>query len=151
MRPREVVIRPRLFYRVFTLGFGVVWCGIAVAVGYFALRDGAPLVMQSALAAMAGLGVAGFWRNLTLSVKTSERGIRVRNVFRTVEVPWVDIEDIRMVLEGAERRNAVRLVRRDGSTVPINVLSGDPESAAIRGRRQLAALAQLRNRHPGLR
>ncbi len=100
---------------------------------------------------VATFGGIVFWRNVAASVKTKEHSVRVRNVFRTIELPWIDIEDIRMVQVGGEARSAVRLILRNGRTVAMDVLDGDSESGSLRGRRQQAALEELRSRHPRLR
>jgi hypothetical protein len=88
-----------------------------------------------------------FWRIASTSVKTSQRGVRVRNVLHTFQVPWNSVDNIRIARRGVSWRRGLELVLSNGQTVSVDVLSGkDAQTGLIGGKRLDAALARLRDR-----
>jgi hypothetical protein len=146
----EVTIRPPLARNLFTISFGALWCSGLASVGTSFVRDGLWFIGLLPLSA-AGLGALMFWRIASASVKTSERGLHVRNVLHTVQVPWSSVDDIRIARRGVSWRRGLELVLNDGQTVSVDVLSGnDAQPGLIAGKRLDAAQAQLRDRHQRL-
>ena len=143
----EVTIRPPLARNLFTISFGGLWCSGLASVGTSFVRDGLWFIGLLPLSA-AGLGALMFWRIASASVKTSERGLRVRNMRHTVLVPWSSVDDIRIARRGVSWRRGLELVLNDGQTVSVDVLSGnDAQPGLIAGKRLDAAQAQLRDRY----
>jgi hypothetical protein len=112
------------------------------------VRDGLWFIGLLPLSA-AGLGALMFWRIVSASAKTSEGGLRVRNVLHTVQVPWSSVDDIRIARRGVSWRRGLEL--NDAQTVSVDVLSGnDAQPGLIAGKRLDAAQAQLRDRQQRL-
>lgn len=145
---REVVIRRTLASRIFATVFGAAWTAGLATVSVLMIRDGAPFPIRFVPIAMAATGGILFWRQVTSSVKTTEPGVRIRNLLRTITVPWGDIDDIRMV-PASGQATAARLFLRNGRSIAMDVLDGDREAGSVRGRRQLAAFQELRSRVTG--
>jgi hypothetical protein len=102
----EVTIRPPLARNLFTISFGALWCSGLASVGMSFLRDGLwPMALLPVSA--AGLGALMFWRIASTSVKTSQRGVRVRNVLHTFRVPWNSVDNIRIARRGVSWRRGL--------------------------------------------
>ncbi len=119
-------------------GFFVAWFGASTAT---TLAQSGDAYWQAQLAFMALLYVAMYWRGMMVSLRVTQDGLRVRNVWRTHHLPWEDIEGF------DEHRNRAGLFRirahlRDGTVVPLAVVTlvgSDPDTWGRRVHTHLVA------------
>ena len=72
-------------------------------------------------------------RGVLVMARCTESGIKVRNQWRTVKLPWAEIAGIEAVPRGADRRAARAagvVVRRDGRRIPLEA-TYLPQDAAV--------------------
>ena len=142
----EVTIRWPAGRILFVITFGALWCSGLASVGTSFVQDGLWFMGVLPLCASV-LGALVFWRIASASVRTSEHGVRVRNVLHTFHLPWTSVDDVRIARRGASWWRGLELVLSDGQAVRVDVLSGrDAYPGLIAGQRLDAALAQLRTR-----
>lgn len=132
--PDNVVIRPTLALRLFTLAFAIVWFGFLAAGLVRALRDGRAVVIAVPILMMVG-GVLIFRSNLRMRVIADAQGLRVRNFVREHRYPIGDVD--RFVEHGPngmpERLGAlIAVLLTDGRMIDLRVTTTGPLGRARR-------------------
>jgi len=129
--PDEYALAPALRARL--LGGGLTAVGVLVVVAVLlAALVGLPTAVTTVLVVLAGLAVVGL--GLLLGprrwvVRLDEDGYRVRALRSTQarSARWTDVLDLQATTTAGSRCVVLRL--RDGrtTTIPVDVLEGDPE------------------------
>lgn len=91
MNGTEVKIRPPLPFRLYTYGFGVLWCVVGVDVFAHAFPKSSSIVPALILAS----GATFLWRVWALLAKSDGDELLVRNLYRTRRVPASQITQFR--------------------------------------------------------
>lgn len=146
---QELTYRSRAFA---TIGWAMLWL-VALGVASVLLARPSPPWLWVPVALLIGGGVGWLLYRCYVAprVVATERGVRVVNPFRTIEVRWWDVERF-------ESRPMLTVVRRDGTTLTAWAVqhaatarlvgrTSQGESVATALTRQLAA-AKLPPLHP---
>jgi Bacterial PH domain len=72
------------------------------------------------------------FRYATLAVVATDRGVRIRNILHTTEIPWLDLERVEIGRASAVRPAAGIAVKRSGERVGMAAVQGPTVGIASR-------------------
>jgi hypothetical protein len=118
--PAPVKLRAPVISRAFIVIFGVVWCGFVTLALVAAIGSGSPGAMIPLI--MLCFGATFMTRIFILTVVADQRGLLVRNLFRTRQFGWGQVEDFRIgASSGFRGRKSIYVLLRDGEILPLEV------------------------------